>query len=250
MQTGDRIGIGGFIITGSGAKRIVVRGIGPSITADGQPLPGRLQDPVIELYDANGLFIASNDNWKDSPERAELEASGLAPQHDAEAAIARTVPAGLYTAMVFGKEGGQGIALVEAYDRDGGQTSEMANISTRGFVATGDNVLIGGFIAAASNGTTNVIVRAIGPSLNEKGVPDALQDPTLQLVNENGQVVDSNDDWKSSPDQAEVAARGLEPRDDRESAAFEAITPGNYTVVVRGKNETGGVGLVEIYNVK
>ena len=250
VQAGDKVGIGGFIVTGTGAKRVIVRGLGPSLTVNGQPVEGRLQDPAIELYDGNGILITSNDNWKNSPDRAEIESSGLAPSHDAEAAIARTVQPGAYTAVLYGTGGSQGIGLVEAYDRDRGGTSEMANISTRGFVDTGDNVLIGGFIAGARSGATNVIVRALGPSLTAKSVPDALQDPTVQLINANGQVVDSSDNWKTSGDQAEVTARGLAPQDDRESAAFETIPPGNYTVVVRGKGETTGVGLVEIYNVQ
>ena len=250
VQAGDKVGIGGFIITGNGVKRVLLRGIGPSLSADGAPLEGRLQDPAIELFDGNGVSITVNDNWKESPERAEIEDSGLAPSHDAEAAIARTLTPGAYTAVLFGKGDSEGIGLVEAYDRDQGGASEMANISTRGFVDTGNNVLIGGFIAGAQSGATNVIVRAIGPSLTSKGVSDALQDPTIELVNSNGETVDSSDDWKVSADQAEVTARGLAPQDDRESAAFETVAPGNYTVIVRGKAETTGVGLVEIYNVK
>ena len=250
VQGGDKIGIGGFIITGSVPKRVLLRGIGPSLSADGKPLAGRLPDPVIELYDSNGVFITSNDNWKDSPDRGEIESSGLAPSNDAEAAIARTLPPGAYTAMVFGKDQSEGIALVEAYDRDEGGDSEMANISTRGSVETGDNVLIGGFIAGARTGATNVIVRAIGPSLSSKGVPDALQDPVIELVDANGQVLDASDDWKGSADQAEVSARGLAPADDREAAVFQALAPGNYTAIVRGKESTTGVGLVEIYNVQ
>ena len=250
VQAGDKVGIGGLIITGDGLKRILVRGIGPSLTGNGAPLEGRLQDPAIELFDGNGLLITSNDNWKDSPERAEIEASGLAPSDDAEAAIARTVPPGAYTAVLYGTNNSEGIGLVEAYDRDGGGSSEMANISTRGFVDTGDNVLIGGFIAGAQSGATNVIVRALGPSLSSRGVTDPLQDPTVELVNNNGDRVDSSDDWRSSGDGAEVTARGLAPQDDRESAAFQTVAPGPYTVLVRGKADTTGVGLVEIYNVK
>ena len=250
VQGGDKVGIGGFIITGNVVKRIIVRGIGPSLTVGGQPVAGRLQDPVIELFDGNGLLITTNDNWKDSPDRADIETSGLAPTNDAEAAIARTVNPGAYTAVLYGKDQSEGIGLVEAYDRDQGGASELANISTRGFVDRGDNVLIGGFIAGARPGATNVIVRAIGPSLTGKGVPEALQDPTVELVNRNGDRLDFSDDWRTSGDQAEVTARGLAPQDERESAAFYTVAPGDYTVIVRGKSETTGVGLVEIYNVQ
>jgi hypothetical protein len=250
VQGGERVGIGGFIVTGSSTKRILVRGIGPSLSSNGTPVEGRLQDPAIELFDGNGISITSNNDWKDSPERADIEASGLAPSNDKEAAIARTVPPGAYTAVLSGADGSDGIGLVEAYDRDQGGNSEMANISTRGFVDTGDNVLIGGFIAGARSGATNVVVRAIGPSLGSKGVSGALADPQVQLINANGMVVDQNDDWKVNGDEAEVTARGLAPQDDRESAAVHTVAPGNYTVVVRGKGETTGVGLVEIYNVR
>jgi hypothetical protein len=251
VQAGDKVAIGGFIVTGSTPKRVLLRGIGPSLSVNGVPLAGRLQDPVLHFYDGNGVLITSNDNWKDSPapERSEIQGSGLAPQNDSEAAIARTVNPGHYTGVLSGKNQSEGIGLVEVYDRDRGGESEMANISTRGSVETGDNVLIGGFIAGGRSGATNIIVRAIGPSLTGKGVPGALQDPTVELVNENGDIIDSSDDWETSPDQAEVAARGLAPQDRRESAALETVAPGNYTAIVRGKGGTG-VGLVEVYNVK
>jgi hypothetical protein len=250
VQPGDKVGIGGFIVTGGPPKRVLLRGMGPSLSVNGVPVAGRLQDPVLEFYDGNGVLITSNDNWKDSPERSEIEGSGLAPQNDSEAAIARTINPGHYTAVLSGKNQSEGIGLVEVYDRDQGGESEMANLSTRGSVESGDNVLIGGFIAGGPSGATNVIVRALGPSLTGKGVPDALQDPTVELVNENGQVVDSSDDWETSPDQAEVAARGLGPPDERESAALATIAPGHYTAIVRGKGGFTGVGLVEVYNVQ
>ena len=250
VRSGDLAAIGGFIVTGNGDKRIIARGIGPSLTSNGQPLGGRLEDPVLELFDGNGVLITSNDNWKESPEQSEIQSSGLAPSNDAEAAIARTVQPGAYTAVLYGKDQTEGIGLVEVYDRDQGGASEMANISTRGFVDTGDNVLIGGFIAGARSGATNVVVRAIGPSLSAQEVPDALQDPVVQLFDANGQQVDTSDNWKTSGDEAEVTARGLAPQDDRESAVFETVPPGNYTAVVRGAGDTTGVGLVEIYNVQ
>lgn len=250
VQAGDKVGIAGFIITGNVQKRVLLRGLGPSVAVNGQPVAGRLQDPVIDLYDGNGVLMTSNDNWKDSPERADIESSGLAPQNDAEAAIARTLNPGAYTGIISGKSQSEGIGLVEVYDRDRGGASEMANISTRGVVESNDNVLIGGFIAGAQDGATNVIVRAIGPSLTARGVAGALPDPTIELVNKNGDVLGSNDDWKASADQAEISRRGLAPQDERESAAFKTLAPGEYTAVVRGKTTASGVALVEIYNVK
>ena len=250
VQSGPRVGIAGFIVSGNGPKRVLLRGIGPSLAINGQPMPERLQDPVIELYDSNGVFIASNDDWKDSPERTEIEGSGVAPTRDEEAAIARTINPGVYTVVLSGKGNSEGIALVEAYDRDQGGPSEMANISTRGFVDAGNNVLIGGFIAGGRSGATNVVVRAIGPSLTIKNVPNALQDPTVELVNEHGDMLDSSDDWKTSADRQAIAAYGLGPDDDRESAALYTLNGGNYTAIVRGKAGASGIALVEIYNVQ
>ena len=249
VQTGDNVGIAGFIITGTEPKRVVVRAMGPSLTSDGQPVNGRMQDPVLELFDTNGQLIATNDNWKESQQQ-EIEDSGLAPNNDAESAIARTLPPGSYTAVMFGKDNSTGIGLVEAYDRDQTGEGRFANISTRGMVQTGDNVMIGGFIAGRQTGPTNVIVRALGPSMADDGVPQPLQDPTVELVNADGDVINSNDDHATSPQAAEVQSRGLTPEDPRESALFHTINPGNYTAIVRGKGETTGVGLVEVYNVQ
>ena len=249
VMTGDNVGIAGFIITGTEPKRVIVRAIGPSLRSDGQPVSGRMQDPALELYDTNGILITSNDNWKDS-QQAEIEGSGLAPENDNEAAIVRTLPPGNYTAVMFGKGNTTGVGLVEAYDRDQTGAGRFANISTRGFVQTGDNVMIGGFIAGRQTGPMNVVVRALGPSLADDGVPQPLQDPTVQLVNANGDVINENDDFAASPQAAEVQSRGLAPEDPRESALFQTVNPGNYTAVVRGKAETTGVGLVEVYNVE
>ena len=169
-----------------GLRRIYVTGSTPSECfcryrsvnqRERRPVTGRLQDPVLDFYDGNGVLITSNDNWKDSPQRSEIEGSGLAPQNDSEAAIARTVVPGQYTAVLSGKNQSEGIGLVEVYDRDRGGESEMANISTRGSVETGDNVLIGGFIAGGRSGATNIIVRAIGPSLTARSA-GCIADPT------------------------------------------------------------------------
>jgi hypothetical protein len=146
VQTGDNVLIGGFIVTGNAAKKVILRAIGPSLSTNGSGVPGRLVDPTLELVDNAGVSIAANDNWKDSPQRAEIEASGIAPTDDREAAIVRTLAPGNYTATVRGAGGATGIGLVEAYDVDSAADARLANISTRGFVETGDNVMIGGFI--------------------------------------------------------------------------------------------------------
>jgi hypothetical protein len=245
VLTGDNVLIGGFIITGSDDKHVIVRGIGPSLTSQG--VPGALQDPTLELHDGTGALIASNDNWKDT-QQLDIEVTGIPPTNDLESAIVATLPANGsgYTAILRGKNNTTGVGLVEAYDLNRTVNSKLANISTRGFVDTGDNVMIGGFIAG--NGLTKVIVRAIGPSLTSQGVPGALQDPTLELHDGSGTTIASNDNWKDAQ-QTEIEATTIPPTDDRESAIVASLSPGNYTAIVRGKNDTTGVALVEVYNI-
>jgi len=245
VLTGDNVLIGGFILSGSDAKKVIVRGIGPSLTSFG--VAGALQDPFLELHDINGAIIATNDNWRDTQE-SEIEATGLAPTDDRESAIVMTLASDSnYTAILRGTNDTTGVGLVEVYDLDQTANSKLANISTRGFVDTGDNVMIGGFISG--NGVAKVIVRAIGPSLTSFGVPGALQDPTLELHDGTGAIIATNDNWRDTQE-SEIEATGLAPTDDRESAIVATITPGNYTAIVRGTNDTTGVALVEVYNIQ
>lgn len=245
VQTGDNVLIGGFIVTGNVPKRIIVRGLGPSLTAAG--VPGAMTDPTLELHDSTQL-IAYNDNWQDS-QANEIANTGIPPSDAHESAIVQTLNPGAYTAVLAGKDGSTGVGLVEAFDLDQSVPSRLANISTRGFVGTEDNVLIGGFILGPNQGgTPHIIVRAIGPSLSNAGVQGALQDTTLELHDSQGNTIASNDDWKESQ-QAEIEATGVPPSDDRESAIVARLVPGNYTGVVRGKENTTGVGLVEVYNI-
>jgi hypothetical protein len=243
--TGDNALIGGFIVTGNASKRVVVRAIGPSLTNFG--VPGALADPALELHGPGAFVTITNDNWRDSQE-IEIEATGLAPSDNLESAIVATLPPGAYTAVVRGNNGGTGVGLVEAYDLDSAADAQLANISTRGFVDTGDNVMIGGFILGNGNTNARVLIRAIGPSLTAFGVPDALADPTLELHNNNGDLIVANDDWKDTQ-QAEIEATGIPPSDDRESAIVQTLVPGAYTAIVRGKNNTTGVALVEAYKL-
>ena len=245
VLTGDKVLIGGFILLGPDAKRVIIRAIGPSLS--GQGVPGVLADPTLELHDGAGATIATDDNWK-SDQQAEIEATTIPPTDDLESAIVATLPAdgAAYTAIVSGKNGGTGVGLVEAYDLDTAANSKLANISTRGFVDTVDNVLIGGFIL--SSGSSDVIVRAIGPSLTGSGVLGALQDPTLELHDSNGALLASDDNWKDSQ-QTEIEATGIPPSNNLESAIVASLPSGSYTAIVRGKNDTTGVGLVEIYSL-
>jgi hypothetical protein len=244
VEPNDRILIGGFIVTGNEPKRIVIRGMGPSVKVPG----GRLADPTLELRDASGGLIVSNDNWRDSGDRDEIQAAGLAPEDDREAVVVRTLAPGQYTALVAGKDNTSGIALVEVYDRSANSDSVLANISTRGLVQTEDNVLIGGFIAGNQFGNARIMVRGIGPSLRDS-VPGALEDPVLELRDGNGGLIASNDNWKDDQ-QSEIEATGIPPRDDAEAAIVRSMSPALYTAILRGNNDGIGIALVEIYRLR
>ena len=219
---------------------------GPSV-----PVPGNLADPILELHDGNGALMTTNDNWKDSPQRTEIENSGFAPSNDKESAILQTLAPGNYTATVRGVGNTTGVALVEVYDLDMTSNSQLANISSRCFIDTADNVLIGGFITGPGNrGETAIVVRALGPSLSSFGVPNTLADPTLELHDQNGATFASNDDWQTDANASQVQAAGLAPNDTHESAIYFKQAPSDFTAIVRGKNNATGVGLVEVYNVK
>ena len=254
VQTGDNVLIGGFIVTGRDAKRILVRGIGPSLGGAG--ITGALADPRLELHNSSGALVATNDNWRvtqpggaiPGDQQAEIQASDLAPTNDQESAIIATLEPGNYTAVVQGVNGSTGIGVVEVYDLNQATPSKLANISTRGFVNTGENVMIGGFIVRPGGGTeTRVVVRAIGPSLRP-GIANALDDPTLELHDHNGATLASNNDWKDSQ-QTEIQNTGLAPTNDAEAAILANLTPGAYTAVVRGNGNTTGVAVVELYNL-
>jgi uncharacterized delta-60 repeat protein len=245
--TGERVLIGGFIIEGAQSKTVLVRGIGPSLASSGIPMP--LADPVLELHDQTGALIASNDNWQDS-QRVQIINSGFPPSNDLESAIVATLAPGAYTAIVQGKAMTTGTGLVEIFDIDQNANAEITNLSARGFVGTGDDVLIGGGVVISGNtgSAARVLVRAIGPSLAPMGVVGPLLDPTLSLRDSNGNVIATNDNWKDSQ-QSEIAGTGLAPVDDRESAIIALLSPGNYTAIVAGNHATTGIALVEFYNL-
>jgi hypothetical protein len=249
VETGNNALIGGFIIAGNATKNIAVRGIGPSLTALG--ISDALADPTLELRGANGALIVANDNWQDDPaQAAQLTAMGLSFQDSREAGIvASLLPGASYTTILAGKNGGTGVGLVEVYDTNHEADSQLANISTRGFVQTGSNVMIGGFILAG-NSNTNVAIRGIGPSLGPLGLSPVLVDPTLELHDGNGTLLVSNDNWQDDPVSAsQLSALGLAPADPAESGIHVSLAPGAFTAILAGKNGGTGIGLVEIYNV-
>jgi hypothetical protein len=207
---------------------------------------GVLANPVLVLHKPDKTTV-TNDNWATTQKTA-IEATGLAPKNPLESAILATLAPGAYTAILSGNGNGTGVGLIEAYDLDQAAASQLANISTRGFVQTGDNILIGGFIVGGGGGgASTIVVRGLGPSL-AGSVANPLQDPTLELHDENGATIGFDDDWKDAQSAAIVAAK-LAPKDPRESAIVALLPPGGYTGVVRGKNNTTGVGQVEVYNL-
>jgi hypothetical protein len=221
---------------------------GPSMRVNGNPVVGRMNDPMIDLRASDGSLLASNDDWKSSADKTEIENSGVAPTDDRESVIAMTLSPGTYTAILRGKNDSTGIAIIEVYDRQSGN-SILANISTRSVVETGDNVLIGGFITGNQTGNTRILVRALGPSLRKLFPSTALGDPILELHDSNGATLESNDNWKDSPNRTEIEATGAEPPHDLESAIIRTVAPASYTAIVRGKGGNG-IGVVEIYNLR
>ena len=240
VETGDNVLIGGFIVTGTTPKKVIVRAIGPSL-----PFADKLADPILELHDASGI-IETNDNWGDSPNKQATIDSTIAPSNPLESAIVRTLPANnsAYTAVVRGVNGQTGIGVVEVYDLDTAAGSRLANISTRGFVQSGDNILIAGTIVVGPT-PQKVIVRAIGPSLSIAG---KLADPTLQIVDSNGAQLAFNDNWRTDQE-AEINASGVPPTNDAESAIVYTLPANgaNYTAIVRGAGGGTGIAVVEVY---
>jgi N-acetylneuraminic acid mutarotase len=265
VQTGDNVAIGGFIVQGNQTKRVIIRAIGPSLTQYGVPNP--LFNPTLELHDGTGALIASNDNWTrtiiggiiTSNQVRDIQTSGYAPGDGRESAIIADLAPGNYTAIVRGVDNMIGVALVEAYDLSPEANSILGNISTRSFVETGDNVMIGGFIVQGSQ-SNRVIVRAIGPELSAPpfNIPNALADPTLELHDGTGALIASNDNWQhtiiggiiTSDQVTDIMHSEHAPTQPSESAIIADLPPGNYTAIVRGVNNTTGLALVEVYDLQ
>lgn len=239
VQAGDNVLIGGFIVTGTQPKKVLIRAIGPSTN-----IPGALADPQLDLFSGQTL-VESNDNWIASPNKQAIIDTTIPPSSDLESAIVTALPANnsAYTAIASGANGGTGIGLVEVYDLDGSVDSKLANISTRGLVQTGNDVMIGGFIVLGS-ANQKVLIRAIGPST---GVVGALGDPTLELHDVNGALVQANDNWRSDGQEQEIIATTIPPANDSESALIRTVPPGNYTAIVKGVGDTTGVALVKVF---
>jgi len=248
VQPGDNVGIGGFIITGTLPKHVLLRAIGPSLTGSG--VPDVLADPIIELHGPGAFVTITNDNWRDDPvQEAAILATGIPPTNDLESAIDATLAPGAYTAIGRGNGNTSGVALVEVYDLSQSVTSKLANMSTRAFVNTGDDIVIAGFILGNGGSSDRIVVRGLGPSLTAAGVPNVLSNPTLELRDTNGTLLIANDDWQDDPIQeAEIIAAGLAPSNSLEAAIAATLPPGLYTALLAGLNNGTGVGLVEVYD--
>ena len=240
--------IGGFIVLGDSPKRVAIRAVGPTLSGAG--VANALADPTLELHDGSGALLATNDNWQDAPNAQEIIDAGLAPMDAHESVILMTLPTttngSAYTAVIHGVGGTGGTGLVEVYDLDAGPGSDILNISTRGDVKAGDNIMIAGFIVLG-NGSQTVLVRAIGPTLADAGISDPLANPTLSLVDAQGAEIEFNDDWVDSPEKTAIEASTIAPTNPKESAILRTLTAGNYTAVVRGAGSGTGTGLVEVY---
>ena len=246
VQTGDNIGVGGFIITGSGPKNLIIRAIGPSLTRYG--IVDVLADPVLELHGPGAFATITNDNWRDTQE-AQIAVTGLPPTNDFESAIVVTLVPGAYTAVVKGKNNTSGVALIEVYDLNQDATSRLANLSTRAFVSTGNDIVIAGFVLSDGNGSDRIVVRGLGPSLSGFGLSPLLANPTLEVRNSNGSLVLTNNDWQDNAAQAaELTAAGLAPTNNLEAAIAATLPPDLYTALLAGLNNGTGIGIVEIYD--
>jgi hypothetical protein len=242
------VGIGGFIITGTTPKYVLIRGIGPSLTGFG--IANALADPVLELHGPSAFATITNDNWRDTQEAA-IQATGIPPNSDLESAIVATLTPGAYTAIMRGNDNTSGIALVEVYDLNQGVDSNLANLSTRAFVSTGEDIVIAGFLLSDDSTSNRVVVRGIGPSLAPGSFPASgvLADPILELRDSNGMLLIANNDWQDDPVQAaEITSAGLAPANNLEAAISAILPPGLYTALLAGANNGTGIGVVEVYD--
>ena len=236
---------------GNASKPVVLRGLGPSLVNFGVPATTVLSDPILELHGPDGAVITTNDNWKEGPQRSQIEGTIYQPTDDRESVLMATLPPGNYTVILKGSGQTTGVGLVEIYDNSQATPSVLANISTRGVVQTGDGVMIGGFTLGGNPTSTRVAVRGLGPSLAQYGLSNLLADPTLELHNANGTIMLANDNWTDDPiAAAQLLANGLALQNAKESGIFTTLPPGQFTAILAGKDGGFGIGLVEIYTLR
>jgi hypothetical protein len=249
VQIGDRVGVGGFIITGNAPKQVLLRAIGPSLTHFG--VPNVLVDPVMKLHGPAGFVTVTNDNWRDTQEMG-IAATGIPPSNSAESAILATLSPGAYTGIVTGKNNTSGVALIEVYDLNPAAASKLGNLSTRAFISTGSDIAIAGFVLGGGNVSDRIVLRGIGPSLTPGAFPASavLADPTLEVRDGNGVLLIANNNWQDNAAQAaELTLAGLAPTNNLEAAIVATLPPGVYTALLAELNDGTGIGLVEIYDL-
>jgi hypothetical protein len=247
VGVGDQVGIGGFIITGTTPKQVILRGIGPSLLQSG--ITTALADPVLELHGPGSFTTVTNDNWRDTQEQ-QIQSAGLSPTNNLEPAIWATLAPGAYTTILRGKNNTTGTALVEVYDLTAAADSKLGNLSTRAFVGADQNIAIAGIMVSAGSGSDRVVVRGIGPSLAALGVANALANPAMELRDHNGSLLVANNDWQDNTVQAQqITAAGLAPSNSLDSALLAVLPPGHYTALLFGENNGTGNALVEVYDL-
>ena len=248
VETGEGVAIAGFVVAGNQSKRVIIRALGPSLFAHG--VTGALSLTTLDLYDASNQHLATNTGWTTSADASAITASGLPPGDPRESAIIQILAPGAYTAIVSGPGGATGITLVEMFDLDRSNFNvRPINVSTRGRVLSGDDVMIGGFVIGG-NRPRRVIARALGPTLAARGIKQFLANPQLALYDSTGAEMYVNDDWRSSDQAAAIIASTRQPADDRESAIIVTLAPGAYTAIVRGVGGATGIALVEVYDLE
>ena len=247
VDVGNQVGIGGFIITGTVPKQVIVRGIGPALAQSG--ITDALADPVLELHGPGSFSTITNDNWRDTQEQ-QIQASGLSPSQNLESAIWATLSPGAYTAILRGTNNTTGTALVEIYDLTPAADSKLGNLSTRAFIGINQNIAIAGLMVSSGGGPQDkIVVRGRGPSLASM-VLNTLANPALELRNSNGFLLVSNNDWQDNPVQAqEITAAGLALTNPFEAAVVAILPPGRYTALLVGDNNGTGNGIVEVYDL-
>jgi outer membrane protein assembly factor BamB/subtilisin family serine protease len=269
-STGNSVMIGGFVIGGGVSKRILVRAVGPSLTAQGISTAEALADPAIELHRyANGVdsVVATNDNWTDNSNAAEITsvasqvgAAALLSSDTTSAALLRTLDPGVYTFIARGQNNSSGIVLLEVYDAEStNRNAHFVDIAARAQCQTGNRIAIGGFVITGSV-NKRVLLRAVGPSLTAQGLgaSEVLQDPTIELHRLSGGVdttIGTNDNWGDNPNAADIpptaariGASALSSSDTTSAAMLRSLEPGVYTFIARGRNDTTGIVLVEVYD--
>jgi hypothetical protein len=245
VLTGNDVMIGGFVIGGSATKRVAIVATGPSLVPFGIANP--LANPTLTLVrSSDQAVIGTNDNWQSAANSAQLSSAGFAPSDTLEAAILADLAPGAYTAIVEGVGGGSGVSVIGVYEA-GAAYIPLINISTRGRVQTGNDVMIGGFVIQGSGAQTVAIV-ATGPSLAPFGIANPLANPRLTLVRSSDQaVIDTNDDWQSHANAAQLTASGFAPPNALEAAIHTTLQPGAYTAVVEGVGGGTGVAVIGVY---